>query len=266
MTPEYWQKQLRDAPLFEDILWSRPEHKQGAGKLLVVGGNAMGFAAIQEAYSAADKAGAGVIHTVMPDALRKIVGTFLQDGNYAPSTPSGSFAKLALTELIVQAQWADAVLLAGDFGRNSETAVLLEQFVQKYQGQLILTKDAVDYFSHMPELILKRQDTVIVLSMAQLQKLATAAKHPTPFLLSMGLMLIVQALHDFTNIYPVTIVTRELDSIVVAHAGKVSSTKVSEDEDIWRVKTAAAAAVFWMQNKNKPFEAITTSLTKISNE
>ena len=96
--------------------------------------------------------------------------------------------------------------------------------------------------------------------MAQLQRLGTALKFTTPFLLSMGMLLLAQALHEFTNLYPVTIVTKELDNLVVAHKGRISSTRLTEDKDIWRVSTTAAAATFWMQNPGRPFEAVTTAI------
>ncbi len=255
---EFWQKQTASEPLYEDILWARPESKNGAGKLLIVGGNAHGFAAAQEAYATADKAGAGHIRLVLPDVLKRTVGV-LGPYDYAPSTPSGSFSREALSELLASAGWADAVLIAGDLGRNSETAVLLENFIQKYHGPLIITKDAVDYFNSMPEQIFNRDETVIVLSLAQLQKMGTALKHETPFLLSMGMLLLVQALHNFSEQHSATIVTKELEHIVVASAGKISSTKL-DGQEVWRVSTAAAAAVFYMQNKNRPYEAVTSSL------
>ncbi len=257
---DYWQRQTQDKPLFEDILWSRPENRRSSGKLLIIGGNAHGFAAAGEAYAAAEAAGAGTIRTLLPDALKKTIGS-LGPYEFAPSTPqSGSFGRDALNEFLIQSNWADAVLLAGDLGRNSETAILLENFVQKYTGQLALTKDAVDYFYGQPELVANRPETTLVLSVGQLQKLGTALKFQTPFLLSMGLMLLVQALHEFTIKYPVIIITKELDNIVVAHQGRVSSTKLGEDKEIWRVQTAARSSVFWLQNKNRPFEAITSSL------
>jgi NAD(P)H-hydrate repair Nnr-like enzyme with NAD(P)H-hydrate dehydratase domain len=260
MTPEYWLKQLPGSPLYEDILWSRPEHRANAGKLLVIGGNLHGFAAVAEAYAEADRAGAGAVHVVLPDALSKTVGSVFAGTEFAPSTSSGSFGRTALSELLHHAQRADAVLLAGDFGRNSETSAMLESFAQKYPGLLTVTKDGVDYLYLLAELVAKREHTVLVLSIAQLQKLGLALKFTTPFLLSMGMVLLVQALHDFTQRYPVTIVTKELDNIVVAHKGKVSSTKLVPDKEIWRVSTAASATTFWMQNPSRPFEAITSSL------
>jgi endonuclease/exonuclease/phosphatase family metal-dependent hydrolase len=99
-----------------------------------------------------------------------------------------------------------------------------------------------------------------VQSLSQLQKFGTALRFDTPFLLSMGLMLLVDALHRFTTQYPVTVVTKELDHIVVASRGRVSSTRLETDEDLWRVATAAKTAVFWLQSPQKPFEAMTASL------
>lgn len=257
---DYWIKQTADQPLFEDILWSRPETKRGAGKLLIAGGNLHGFTAPNTAFAAAEQAGAGTIRLVLPDALKTTVGP-LGPYEFAPSTPgSGSFGRDALNELLIGANWSDAVLLAGDFGRNSETAILLDNFGHKYSGPLIITKDAADYFITLPELIKQRPETILTVNLSQLQKLGTTLKFETPFLLGMGMLLLVQALHDFTLRYPVMIITREQNQIVIAYQGRVSTTKTANDAELWQVETAAKASVFWMQNKNRPFEAVTSSL------
>lgn len=257
---DYWQKQTSDKPLFEDILWSRPESRQARGKLLIIGGNVHGFSAVGEAYQAAQGAGAGAIRVLLPDSLKKIVGIG-GDYEFAPSTAnSGGFSKQALDEWLLHAGWADMVLIAGDLGRNSETSVLLESFVAKYNGPLTLTKDAVEYFYQTPGSILERPNTLIVANLGQLQKLGTASKFETPFLLSMGLLLLVQALHDFSKLHQAVVVTKELGNIVVAHQGKVSSTKLTDDKELWQVETAAKSAVFWMQNLSKPYESVTSSL------
>lgn len=265
MTAEFWQKQAADQPLFPDILWSRPENRQAAGKLLIIGGNSHGFAVPAQAYQTAINSGIGSARVLLPDVLQKTVGPVMAEGEFAPSTPSGGFGKDALNEFLTQANWADGVVLGGELGRNAETSILLEQFVQKYDGPLAITRDAVDYFYHQPALIAERTDTAIVLSLSQLQKLGVALHFGTPFLLSMGLMLLVQALHDFTTQYPAVIITKELDTIVVAQGGRIVTTKLaagpSEGDDPWRVPTATAATVFWLQNPAKPLEAMATSLT-----
>jgi NAD(P)H-hydrate repair Nnr-like enzyme with NAD(P)H-hydrate dehydratase domain len=243
-------------------LWSRPETKRTAGKLLIVGGNKFGFAAAGEAYSEVIKAGVGTARVLLPDSLQKTVGKVFAAGEYAPSTLSGSFSQSALAELLNMSQWADGVLLAGDLGRNSETAILLEKFVEKYQGQLTITQDAADYFIKSPQQILERPDTLLAVSFAQLQKAATSAKFSQPFLFDMDFLHLVETLHDFTKNYPVAVVTQHLDNIFVAANGQVSTTKTDTDDKIWRVKTAAHAAVWWLQNPTKTIEALTSSLVE----
>lgn len=260
MDKPYWHKQVAGQPLFPDLAWSRPQNRNLAGKLLIVGGNAHGFAAAGEAYAAAVGAGIGTARVLLPDSLQKTVGKVFAAGEYAPSTPSGSFSKKALAELLDLAGWADGLLLAGDFGRNSETAVVLEQAVSKYGGQLTLTKDAIDYFSKMPGALLRRNKTLLVLSFAQLQKLATGARFTKAFTFDMDLLRLVETLHEFTGQYPAAIIVKHLDTIFVSVGGQVSTTKLGEDIDVWRVRTAAAAAVWWLQNLAKPFEALTVAV------
>lgn len=256
----YWQRQVPDEPLFPDLLWSRPENRNQAGKLLIVGGNAYGFAAAGEAFSAAEAAGVGTARVLLPDSLQKTVGKVFAAGEYAPSTPSGSFSRKALAEVLAMAGWADAVLLAGDFGRNSETAVVLEQLLVKYEGRLTVTKDAADYFARNPEPLLGRRGTLLVLSFAQLQKLASGAGFTTAFTFEMDFLRLVEALHEFTLKHPAAVIVRHLDTAFVAADGRVSTTKLENEAPIWRVRTAAAACVWWLQNPGKTFEALTAAV------
>src|SRR5665213_4147951 len=115
--PTYWLKQSSDKPLFEDLHWARPETKKTAGKLLIVGGNSQGLTAPGIAYAAAAKAGIGTSHVLLPDAIRKAIGNSFAEGDFVASTPSGSFAKDSLNQILENADWADGLLLAGDFGK-----------------------------------------------------------------------------------------------------------------------------------------------------
>lgn len=260
MNQDYWHKQTKAKPLFDDLLWSRPENRSFAGKLLIVGGNAQGFAAAAEAYTHADKAGIGVSRVLLPDALLKNVSKLFPEAEYAPSTPSGSFAQTATGELLPMAHWADGVLLAGDLGRNSETAIMLEAFLRKHSGVVILTKDAIEYLTSQPALIADRPDTLLVLSFSQLQKLASELKFTTAFTSTMDLLRTIEALHELTLIRPFFVITKHLDQMLVAVNGQVSSTPCPSNDRIWRLKTAASASVWWLQNPGQPFKALTTSL------
>jgi hypothetical protein len=184
----------------------------------------------------------------------------MPEADFAPSTPSGSFATKSIDPFLEHAAWADSVIVAGDLGRNSETAVVLETFVMKYHGPVCLTKDAVDYLTETPASVLNREHTLLVVSFAQLQKLFVNARFKTPITFDMDLLRLVTTLHEFTQAYPCHLVVKHHDVLLVASAGRVSTTKLSPDKEIWRVEAAAAASVWWLQHMNKPFEAITHAM------
>ncbi|HSX30815.1 MAG TPA: hypothetical protein VLE99_02765 [Candidatus Saccharimonadales bacterium] len=256
----YWYKQA-GTPLFPELEWSRPENKLQAGKLLIVGGNEHGFVEPAEAFSAAEKAGIGVSRMLLPDSLRQFIGKTFTAGELAPTTPSGSLGKQALNPLLANAAWADGVLLAGGIGRNSETTVLVETFLQKFSGKVTLVKDAADAACQHPTPLLQRKDTLLVLAMGQLRRLGIEAHLSRAFTSEVGLVQLVDMLHDFTSHYSLSIITKHQHNYIVAANGQVSTTPVSDEASpIWRVTTAARASVWWLQNPTKPFGALTASV------
>ncbi len=262
MEHTYWQRQGSE-PLFPDLIWARPENKLHAGKLLIIGGNAHGLASIAESYALAEKHGIGTCRVVLPDAIHASMRQIIHAGVFAPSTPSGSFSVKALGTLLDEAAWADGVLLPGDLGRNSETAILLEKFVNKYTGALVVTKDAADYFKTNAAALLQRPNTTLVVSLAQLQKLATDAKYTVPLQYSLGLLNIVEWLHNFTSQFSVAIVMNHQSTTYVAHSGTVSTTPQEFADKAWRLPLATTVAVWKIQNPSKTFEALTTAVAEI---
>jgi len=254
----FWHKQTADEPLFPDLLWSRPENKAHAGKLLVAGGSSHGFAAPAEAYSESQAAGAGLTRVLLPLSVKRLLPRGFIEADFAAATPSGSFSQQALGELLDASAWADAVLLAGDFGHNSETAILLERFAKDYTGQLTMAGDAIDYFTASAEPILNRKNTLLILGMARLQKLAKNAGFPEAFTSTMDLLRLIDTLHDFTGKYPAHIIVRHAGNVLVAVDGQVSTAKLDDSPSL--VATAAHAAVWWLQNPTKSFEALSTSI------
>jgi NAD(P)H-hydrate repair Nnr-like enzyme with NAD(P)H-hydrate dehydratase domain len=260
-----WLKQAPNKPLFPDLLWSRPENKRQAGKLLIVGGNSHGFAAPATAFGGATAAGVGVVRVLLPDSLRKTIGTSFTEAEFAPRTPSGSFAKKALDSLLDGAKWADMVLLAGDFGRNSETAVLLGSFMDKYSGPVTVAEDGLDYFLAANGTLLNRQDTLSVINLGKLQKLAKANRPGTPVLHSMNLHELTTILADWTNSTEAAVITKHADNFIVAASGKVSTTPAKEEQN-WQIELAAYSAVWWLQNREKSFEALTAAVYEYVNK
>jgi len=256
-----WTKQL-DQPLFPDILWSRPERKSLAGKLLIIGGNSHEFAHVQQAYQLALEAGVGQCKVVMPEKLRRLIG-HLEDCEFVPANSIGSFAQSALAPLLEYATWADAVLLPGDISRNSETTVMLQQFAREYSGLLIATRDAFDQLV-TDKAILDRPQTLLVASLSQVQQLAKTMKSPTAIKFEMNNDQLVQALHELTSRYAPYWITQHENWIHLLAGNEVASTKLPKIPTSWRLVTATIASVFWLQNQSKSLEALSAAVFETS--
>lgn len=256
MNQEYWQKQT-DTPLFPNLLWSRPETKKGAGKLLIIGGQAQEFIHVAEAYSHAEKSGAGSIRVILPDSTAKIT-KMLPNIEYAASNSSGSFAKEAINELLDASQWADGVLIAGDLGKNSETNLMLESYMQKYEGMLIISGEAIQSIPQPAGNLFKREDTVSVLDFSALQKMLTEIKFPKPLTSRAGNVELAGILHQLTTELSINIVLVFNKTIWTSRKGRVASTELITPESVSSV--AAKTAVWSIQQPNKIFEAITTAV------
>ena len=256
----YWHQQQPDMPLFPDALWARPERRNTAGKLLIIGGNGYGFTAPAEAYAAAQQAGIGEARVALPDALKRTIGKTFAAGQFVPSTPSGSFSQKALADILDMSTWAEGVMLAGDFGRNSETAILIEKFITAYHGQLVVANDAADYIINTPAATLERSGTTLVISLGLLQKLATSLSFTKPFKFSMDLLRLIEALHEFSAAYPINIIVKHLGYTFVSIGGEISSTKSTEERDNWQVRAASYASVWLIQNQAAPFAALSSAI------
>ncbi len=257
---DYWLKQTAEKPLFPDIEWQKPEQKSMSGKLLIIGGNSHNFAAVSTSYSDALKAGAGQVKAVLPDSLKKTIDGGNFDCVFVQANQSGGISKESLNELKAAAEWADALLFIGDAGRNSETAIVYEQLINASSKINLITRDSLDLLkANWPELV-QKENSIIIASLAQLQKIFMSVYYPKVILFSMQLTNLVEAMHKFTLTYPLTIVVYHQGQIIVARGGQVSTTPFENPNLIWRGSVATKAAVYAMQNSNKIFEAISASL------
>jgi hypothetical protein len=259
MDPTYWHRQAADKPLFEELVWSKPENKRSAGKLLILGGNAHGVSAPAFAYQAATRAGIGTARVLLPDAIQKTIGKSFSEGEFAFSTPSGSFAKTAVNQILENTEWADALLLSGDLGHNSETAILIEQLLDKYHGLTTLTQDALDYYINDVGQLTHRDNTLMVTNLGRLQKMTRAGMPSLIIQHSMSLHALVGLLNSWSRESKTRILTYHSGNFVYADGGQVSTTSKEEIKD-WEVPLAAFAATWWLQHPTKSFEAITTAV------
>lgn len=259
MDHTYWHRQTPGNPLFPDIEWSKPEQKTKAGKLAIIGGNKLGFAAVGEAYDTATKLGAGQVRVILPEDLKRTIPAAITDAYFVPSNISGGFSREALPELMAACAWADTCLLVGDSGRNSETAIALETLLDTHTGHLVVTRDAADLLRPASEKLVGRDNTTLVISFAQLQKLMQSVYYPKILSFSMQLMQLVETLHKFTITYPATIVTFHQNQLIIAKGGEVITQEFDDPMTIWRGTTATRAATYLLWEPSRPLEAITAS-------
>lgn len=259
-THSYWHRQTADKPLFPDVEWNKPERRDQAGKLGIIGGNKLGFAGVAASYQVALQAGAGEVRVLLPDVLKKTIPAVITDTIFASTNPSGSLAREATIEMQALGTWADGILLIGDAGRNSETALAYEDFISTYEGPLTITRDAIDLVKNNNHLLVDRPNTLLIASFAQIQKLFQSVYYPKILTFNMQLTQLVEALHKFTITYPVHIVVLHKDTLLIAGGGEVVTHAWENPMTIWRGDTAARAATYWLWNRAKPLPAIATSI------
>ncbi len=250
-----WQRQELSQPLFANLLWSKPENKHSAGKLLIIGGQKDNFALPSKAYQASTKARAGTVNTLLPDSLQKVAQA-LPGVNFAPSNKSGSFARTALGEWFEQASWADRVLLAGDLGKNSETTTIIDGFLLKYSNQTTLSLDALKS-SNIPLAQIINMPLTLVIDFVTLQKIGIEVGLLTPLQSTMPIANLAETLGSLTSKHRANIVLQHSQKLWVASGQQTSSTPTQKPID--NSELSAVCSVWQMQNPTKPFEALTTA-------
>lgn len=253
-----WRQQ-KDKPLFEDLLWSRPENKRHAGKLLVVGGQAGQFAHVSSAYAAAGKAGAGHIRVLLPDSLTKLT-LGLPGVEYAQANSIGSFSKSSLADLMELSGWADHVLLAGDFGKNSETTIMLESFLGKSNTPITISPNTIGSLGEGAYNKIARLNIYAVLDFAQLQKLGSRVGLHEAITSTLPINLLAERLAEITSMSPVKISGNFNGLLWAAENGEAISTHKSATSDMG---LAGYISVWVMQNPSKPLEAMATACWEV---
>lgn len=242
MMYKYWEKQSTSKPLYPQLEWEKPERKDLAGKLLIIGGSAGSFRGVAEAYSISKTNGIGEVKALIPESLRKITKD-LPDISYAYANASGSFSIQARDTLLYAAQWSDGVLLSGEYGRNSESSIALSTFLKQYSGIAVLTKDAIDLLNSEMAFLASRPKTTLVCSYSQLQKIGNELNDKTPFRFKDDLVQVVEHLHEFTSKNSFNVVTKHGDFLIVSSSSNVITTERQDLDELWCLKKASEVVV-----------------------
>lgn len=262
MEQDYWTKQEPNKPLFEDVLWNRPEQRSKAGNLLIIGGSAHGFRAVVGAHQTANENGAGQVKVVLPSVLKKQLPPDFADGIFLPSNDGGGFSTSGLEELQETAKWATGILMIGDTGMNSETAVLHQKLLAEFEKPIIATRDAVDLLLSDAEDTANSKNLSLIMTFEQTQKLFQKVYYPKVLTFSMNLFNFVECLHKFTTTYPVCVTTYHQDNLISSYDGQVVTQK-SNDGQLMMIsgEIAAKAATYSLWTADNPLASAVTAFT-----
>lgn len=259
---DYWKKQS-DKPLFNNIDTEKPEQKQFAGRLLIIGGHSGAFFSVASIAEKAANIGIGTIHTVLPDALKSKI-PLAPSTIFAPSTTSGSFSKAALPYLLAAADQSDYILLIGDLGKNAETATVIAEFLKLTTKPTLITRDAIDLVAADAPAWIMHENLTILATLPQIQKLFRAVYYPKVITLSMPMNQLVETLHKFTLSYPANILTYHQNQIIVAHHGNIITTALAATAyspiTLWSGDLAARIISLQLWNPTKMPQALTTAI------
>ena len=255
--PNYWQKQ--EKPLYSDLLWNLPEQK--SDKVSIVGGNSQNFSTTVRISEFISKFNLKSIVTILPDSLKSKLPP-LPNFAFMPSTDSGTFKKSS--ELGSALETTDFSVFLGDFSKNAETSAAISDAIKSTSKPFLLTRDSVDLVLADAADFIEKENSFVVASAVQVQKLFRALYYPKVILLSMPILPFVEALHKFTLTYPTTILTFHEGQIIVAHDGKIITTPIEKTSysplSLWSGELAARLATLYLANPSKPLESAAATI------
>lgn len=264
----FWDKSEKIKEKAKDLSWNFPEQK--TGEIAIIGGHAASFSAeIKISEFLINKF--PFIKTVknyFPDSLKSKLPP-LENFSFFESSESGSF-KSSL-ELRNSLKDVDLALFFGDFSKNSETAIGINDLIKNSSDTpLLLTRDALDLTAQESESYLERKNVILLATLPQLQKIFRAVYYPKVLLLSQSLLQAVETLHKFTLTYPITLVTFHEGNIIISASGNIFTFPIGETEyspiSLWSGKLAAKIATFSLFNPSDYYiSSIAATLYKTTN-
>jgi len=251
-----WLKQTVANPLYDNLLWSRPENKLHSGKVVVIGGNSHSFAKTVNSYQLLIKAGLGQVTVMLPKPISKIIGHISSDLIFCPSTDSGSFSSQSLDNFLDYSDFSDGIFLSGELSNNSETLIVIEKLIERITKSIILSDDSIDLALQLNEHILSRDNMIYVGDLGKIQKLLTKFKSTNAITSSISLSDLVRLTQIFSSKTPISLVTIHDGYVVVAKNGQVSTTQIDKHEFVDITKLVHHCVCWVIQYPEDKFKAL----------
>lgn len=260
----YWQIQdINQKALYPDVIWDQPENRLSSGSVLLIGGNSQSFNLVSTAYQESKNNIFSSTGLILPISLEKILKNYnLSNCWYVKSNLSGGFATESLALIIDVSHNYDCLMLIGNFGHSSETTILIEKLVSNINKQFIVHQDSFESLMNSTIDTVIKPNLLFVLDFNQLQKLLIKLKSLKPLTSKLNLMQAIEILHDISLKYNLKIITNLHSNIIVAVSGKISITKINPEIN-WSIKTAIQATSWLINQPQKPYETLTSSIYEL---
>jgi NAD(P)H-hydrate repair Nnr-like enzyme with NAD(P)H-hydrate dehydratase domain len=246
-------------PLYEDIIWNKPENKNNAGKILIIGGSQDNFRNVSDIYNYCLKARAGTIKIVLPNTLQKNLFDPNLDQIFLASTKSGSFSSIGLAEMLDLANWSDITILAGNFSKSSETELLMQNFLNKCPSAICIVDDALEIATPVSNDLNEKKNRLLIGSFSQLQK-ALLKIYPEQILkVSRSIVEQLTSIEQIKNKLNLSIISYDLSNFIVISENKISLTKYPNLTN-WKNMLAAFGSTYFIHNQETLFKGLTSAV------
>lgn len=260
-----WSQQT-DKPLFDDLLWARPEKRSLQGKIAIVGGTTHDLFGPLAASQSVARAKAGELRVLLPEtaptALWQNPGV-----EKLPVTQGGGISLGSRAMVMASADWADVVLLPGSLGKASESTQLISDLLSDHKVNLVACGDSVDAILLNHEVAIGRESTLLILTLSQMQHLAKAVGSLIAPTYQLPLRPFIDLISELSLTSGLNLAVSYSGQLIAACGQRVSSTKIVKEyasETALFVDAASYGAVLWAQFPMNLFKAATTAIWLIS--
>ena len=247
--------------VYKEIEWSQPDNPSQMGNCLIMGGSLHDIIAPHYAYNKLSK---HFLNTtvLMPESVKKFVGSKNKDIVYINSNPSGSFS-LKSNEVVQSFLTGSRIaLICGSIGKNSETAILMERIV-KYDTLKVLCGDTLDFFRINTKPLLDNKSNILVGNFGQINTILNNSQTSTIHLYKDSLVETVNKLVISTNGLNALFVINTGSNLFIAQDGKVKFIKNINLSKNINLEIACLICEWSVNNQSRLFEAVQVAISKI---
>jgi hypothetical protein len=247
-----------ESPLYPQVLYNRPVTRGGAGRLLIPGGHTGELSQPTALFQLAMAAGAGECIIALPDAFVKLLSG-IPGTTFLATSPSGSIGRAALGRLLELSEDVDGVAIGVSLSNNSETAIVLENFLREVERPVVAFDEAIALMLPNPAALIDNSDNLLVVTMPEIFKLADKLGIMIQIRPGGGLMNKLEIINHVALKIAAGILVYGTELIACVGNEEPVVTPINFRLSSWPAIYYALAATFWVQNRTNSREGLATA-------